>query len=88
MNTQNLSTLPSVPIIFPQMQKSFPSVLHKRVYPISLLLHNKSAQRKPAKPKKISRGKISQRGSTIVSKTYNLEAKKRHSGVRQRLTAL
>ena len=25
---------PSVPIIFPQMQKSFPSVLRKRVYPV------------------------------------------------------
>ena len=43
---------PSVPIIFPQMQRSFPSVLPKRVYPLSLRLHNKSAQRKPAKHKK------------------------------------
>ena len=73
---------PSVPIIFPQMQKSFPSVLPKRVYPVSLRMHNKSAQRKPARHKKTSCGKISKRGSTIVSKTYNLEAKKRHSGVR------
>ena len=78
---------PSVPIIFPQMQKSFPSVLPKRVYPVSLRMHNKSAQRKPAKHKKISPGKISKRGSTFVSKTYNLEAKKRHSGVRKRVTA-
>ena len=37
--------------------------------------------------KKTSRGKISERGSTIVSKMYNLEAKKRHSGLRKRLTA-
>ena len=52
---------PSVPIIFPQMQKSFPSVLPKGVYP---------AQRKPAKHKKTKRGKIiSKRGSTIVSKS-------------------
>ena len=43
---------PSVPIIFSQMQKSFPSVLPKRVYPVSLRMHNKSAQRKPAKHKK------------------------------------
>ena len=78
---------PSVPIIFPQMQKSFPSVLPKRVYPISLRMHNKSAQRKPAKHKKTSRGKISKRCSAIVSKTYNLEAEKRHSGVRKRVTA-
>ena len=78
---------PSVPILFPQMQKSFHSVLPKRVYPVSLRMHNKSAQRKPAKHKKTSRGKISERSSTIVSKTYNLEAKKRHSGVRKRVTA-
>ena len=78
---------PSVPIIFPQMQKSFRSVLPKRVYPVSLRMHNKSAQRKPAKHKKTSRGEISKRGSTIVSKTYNLEAKKRHSGVGKRVTA-
>ena len=78
---------PSVPIIFPQMQRSFPSVLPKRVYPVSLRMHNKSAQRKPAKHKKTSRGKISKRGSTIVSKTYNLEAKKRHSSVRNKVTA-
>ena len=43
---------PSVPIIFPQFQKSFPSVLPKRVYPVSLRMHSKSAQRKPAKHKK------------------------------------
>ena len=72
---------PSVPIIFPRMQKSFPSVLSKIVYPVSSRLHNKSAQRKPAKHKKTSRGKISRRSSTVVFKTYNLEAKKRHSGV-------
>ncbi len=78
---------PGVPIIFPQMRKSFPSILPKRVYPVSLRMHNKSAQRKPAKHKKTSRGKISKRGSSIVPITYNLEAKKRHSGVRKRVTA-
>ena len=50
------------------MQRSFPSGLPKRVYPVSLRMHKKSAQRKPAKHKKTSRGKISKRGSTIVSK--------------------
>ena len=78
---------PSVPIIFPQIQKSFPSVLSKIVYPVSLRKHNNSAQRKPAKHKRASRDKVSKRGLTIVSKTYNLEAEKRHSGVRKRLTA-
>ena len=77
----------SLPIIFPQMQISFPSVLPKRVYPVSLRMHNKSAQRKPVNHKKSSRGKISKRGLTIVSRTYNLEAKKRHSGVRKRVRA-
>ena len=59
---------PSVPIIFPQMQMFFPSVLPKRVYPVFLRMHNKSAEMKPAKHKKTSRGKISKRSSTIVSK--------------------
>ena len=78
---------PSVSIHFPQMQRSSPSVLPKRFYPVSLRMHKKSAQRKLAKHKKTSRGKISKRGSTIVSKTYNLKAKKRHSGVRKMVTA-
>ena len=78
---------PSVPIVSPQKQKSFPSVLSERVYQVSLRMHNKSAQRKPAKHEKASRDKVSKRSSTIVSQTYNLGAEKRHSGVRKRLTA-
>ena len=78
---------PSVSTTFPQMQKPLPSILPKGVYPVSLRMHNKSAQRKIAKHKKTSRGKIAKRGSIIVSETYNLEAKKRHSGVRKRVTA-
>ena len=68
------------------MQKPFPSVLPKKVYPVSLRMH-KSTQKKPAKDKKATRGKISRRGLTNVSKTYNLEAKNRHSGVPKRGTA-
>ena len=56
------------------MQKSFPSVLPKRVYPVYLRMHNKSTQKEPANHQKTSLGKISKRGSSIVSKTYNLEA--------------
>ena len=78
---------PSVPVIFPEMQKSFPSVLPKRVYPVPLRMHNISAQEETAKHKKTSPGKISRRCLTIVSKKYNLEAKKRHSGFRKRITA-
>ena len=85
-HTKSLNS-PNVPIIFPQMQKSFPSVLPKRVYSVSLRMQNKSAQMKPAKHKKTSVGKISKRRSPIVSKTYNLEAKKRPSGVRKGVTA-
>ena len=78
---------PSAPICFPQLQKSFPLVLPKKDHPVSLRMHNISAQRKPAKHKKTSRGKISKLGSTIVSMAYNLEPKKRLSGVRRRVRA-
>ena len=86
MNTQNLSTL-QVFQSFSHKCKSLFLQSPKIVYPVPLRMHNKSAQRKPAKHKKTSRGKISKRGSTTVSKTYNLEAKKRNSAIRKRLTA-
>ena len=47
-NTKSLYS-PSVPISFPQRQKFFPSVVLKRVYPVSMQMHNKSAQSKPGK---------------------------------------
>ena len=77
----------SVRIIFQQVQKSFPFLLSKRSYPVSLRMHGKSAQRKPAMQKKISLGNFSKRISTNVSKSNKLEAKKRHSDVRKMLTA-
>ena len=92
----NTGTIPSKNYISDRLKQSkildtehtfFPSVLIKRFYPVSLRMHNKSAQRKPAKHKKTTRGKNSKLGSTIVSKTYNVEAKKRHSDVRKSLTA-
>ena len=43
---------PSILIIFAQMQQSFPSVLPKSVYPVSLRMHDRSALRKPEKHKK------------------------------------
>ena len=76
---------PIVPIIFPRMQKS--SVLSKRFYPSNLRTHSKSAQRKAAKHKKTSRGKVLQRESGALFKENNLEAKKGHSGLRKRLAA-
>ena len=47
-------------------------------------MHNKSAQRKPAKRKKTSLGKISPESSTFVSAAYNLAAKKRHFEIRKK----
>ena len=56
---------PSVPIAFPQMQKS--SVLPKKVFPVSIRI---PVERKLASQKNTSRGKISRRSLvTIVKKT-------------------
>ena len=72
---------------FPTNAKVFSFSLAQKSFSGFLQMHKKSGQRKPAKHKKTSRGKISKRGSTIVSKMYNLEAKERHSSVRNRVTA-
>ena len=76
---------PSVPFASPQMQISLSSVLSNRVYPVSLRMHSKSAQRKLANHKKTSRGKVSKQSSTVVSKKNNLEAKKKRSVVSKRI---
>ena len=76
---------PSVPIAFPQMQKSLSSVLPKRVYPVSMRVHSKSTQRKLANHKKTSRGKVSRRSLVTIAKKNNLEAKKKRSVVRKRI---
>ena len=59
----------SVPIFFPQMQKSFPSVPPKRAYQVSLQKHSKSVQRKPARLKETSSDNFSKRISIVFSKT-------------------
>ena len=76
---------PSVPIAFPQMQKSLSSVLPKRVYPVSMRMHSKSTQRKLANHKKTSRGEVSGRCVATIAKKNNLEAKKKRSFVRKRI---
>ena len=60
LDDENIKSLhsPTVPFIFPQMHKSFSSVLPRRDYPVCWRMHNKSAQRKPAKHKKTSRSKL------------------------------
>ena len=80
-HTKSLYSL-SVPIAFTQMQKSLSSVLPKRVYPVSMRMHNKN-QRKLANQKKISRGKVSRRSVVTIAKKNNLEAKKKRSVVRK-----
>ena len=74
---------PSVPITFPQMQKSLSSLLPKRVYPVSMRMHSKSTQRKLANHKKTSRGKVSRRSVVTIATKNNLEAKKKRSVVRK-----
>ena len=76
---------PSVPIAFPQMQKSHSSVFPKRVYPFSMRMHSKSTQGKLASHKKTSCGKISRRSLVTIAKKNNLEAKRKRSVVRQRI---
>ena len=87
LDDEHLKSLysPSVPIAFPQMQKSLSSVLPKRVYPVFMRMHSKSAQRKLANHKKTSRGKVSRRSLLTIAKKNNLEAKKKSSVVRKRL---
>ena len=75
----------SIPIAFPQMQKSLSSVLSKRVCPVSLRMHGKSTQRKLASYKKTSRGKVSRQSVVTIAKKNNLEAKKKRSVVRKRI---
>ena len=83
-HTKSLYT-PSVPIAFPQMQKSLSSVLPKRVYLVFMQMHSQSAQRKLASHKRISRVKISRRSLVTIAKKNNLEAKKKRSVVRKRI---
>ena len=76
---------PSVPIVFPQMQKPISSVLPKRVYPVSMRMHSKSTQRKLASYKKTSHGKVSRRSVVTIAKKNNLVAEKKRSFVRKRI---
>ena len=76
---------PSVAIVFPQIQKSFFSVLPERVYPVSLRMPSKSTQTKLAIHKKTSRGKVSRRGLVTITKKNNLQAKKKGSVVRKEI---
>ena len=85
-NTKSIYS-PSLPIAFPQMQKSLSSVLPKRRYPFSMRMPSKYTQRKLAQHKKTSRGKVSRRSLvTTIAKKNNLEPKKKLSVVRKKIT--
>ena len=66
---------PSVPIIFPQRQKSLTSVLTKRIYPVSVPKHSISSQTKPAKNENTSRDKIWKRSVVSISEKDHVKAK-------------
>ena len=88
LDEESTNTLysPSVPNIFPQMQKSFPSVLPKRVYPVSLRMEDESAQRKLAKHKKTQVANFHS-DVRLLSLKRTTWKQKRHSVVRKRPTA-
>ena len=67
------------------MQKSLSSVLPKRVYPVFMQMHSKSAQKKLAGYKKTSCGKVSRRSLATIAKKNNLEAKNKRSVVKKAL---
>ena len=69
---------PSIPIAFEQMQMPLPSVLPKRVYPVSMRMHKKPAQRKLANDKNTSCGKVWRPSLVTIVEKNNLEAKKKH----------
>ena len=78
---------PSVPIILPQMQKPFPSILPKEF--ISFLCEsivNLLLKVKPAKHEKTSSDKTSKQISIALPRKSHLQAKKRRSGNRKRVT--
>ena len=67
---------PGVPIAFRQRQKSLSSVLPKRVYPVSMRMHSKSAQKKLASQERTSRGKVSRRSLVTVAWKHNRNVKR------------
>ena len=72
-HTKTLNS-PCDPIIFPQMQKLFHSVLPKNVYQVPLRMNGKSSQRKPVKHKKTAYDKIWKRNLIVLSRRNHLES--------------
>ena len=68
---------PSIPALFPRMQKSFSKNLSKRSYPISQRVHRQPAARKFVRSKKKTRPKVQRRNSRTDFKKNNLETTKK-----------
>ena len=67
MNTQNCSTLQLFQSFSHKCKSLFLQSCPKELIRFLLRMHNKSAQRKPAKHRMTSPGKLSEPGSSIVS---------------------
>ena len=76
---------PSVPAIFPHLQKYISSKLPNRVYPISKRVHSESARGKFARVEKGRRGNVQTRNSPSFIKKNQCKAKKGHFVVKKRL---
>ena len=87
MRTQNLPFVQTFQLFAHNCWSHFLHCCPNEFFSSSVRLHNKSAQSKPAEHKKTSRRKISLQSVNIVSKTNNLDGKKRRSGTRKRLKA-
>ena len=70
----------------PTIQKSFPSVLPKRVYQVLVRMYSKSTPSKPAEHKKTANDKTSERSLIALSENNHLETKKRRSGIQKTVT--
>ena len=78
---------PSIPALFPRMQKSVSKNLSKRIYPISQQVHRQPAARKLVRGKKKTRPKVQRQNSRTDFKKNNLEATKKSPSDAKRISA-
>ena len=75
---------PSDPMFFRQIQKSIPSVLSERIHPLSLRLHSNLVKENPRNVERHHAQNFKDKFGCSLCKENNLEAKKGHSGLRER----
>ena len=85
-NTKNFSTLQVFQSVSHKCKRQFIQCCPNELIRFLCECIKMSAQRKSPKPKKRSRGKISKRNSIVLSKKGHLEARKRGSAIRKRVT--